>query len=139
MRRDRRTGRQRAAWQRAAQEKAKRDEARERVRTLLRALEAALRQAVCAAASAARPCANGASPAVVGRPDNVTTGARRRGKRAGHTPLELAGVTDAPTLAEALNQLCAAQPGAVSQPAQCYTFAEIFGLAVAEPASLQLA
>jgi len=62
-----------------------------------------------------------------------------RGKRAGHTPLELAGVTDAPTLAEALNQLCAAQPSAVSQPPKCYTFAEIFGLAVEEPAILQLA
>ena len=62
-----------------------------------------------------------------------------RGKRAGHTPLELAGVTDAPTLAEALNQLCAAQPSAVSQPPKCYTFAEIFGLAVEEPTVLQLA
>ena len=62
-----------------------------------------------------------------------------RQKRAGHTPLELAGVTDAPTLAEALNQLGAGQPIAVSQPAKCFTFAEIFGLAVEEPASLQFA
>jgi hypothetical protein len=62
-----------------------------------------------------------------------------RGQRAGHTPLELAGVTDAPALAEALNQLCAAQPSAVSQPPKCYTFAEIFGLAVEEPTVLQLA
>jgi len=62
-----------------------------------------------------------------------------RGTRADHTPLELAGVTDAPTLAEALNQLGAGQPIAVSQPAKCYTFAEIFGRAVEEPASLQFA
>ncbi len=62
-----------------------------------------------------------------------------RGKRAGSTPLELAGITDAPTLAEALNQLCAGQPVTVSQPAKQYTLAEIFGLAVAEPALLPLA
>ena len=36
------------------------------------------------------------------------------GKHAGHTPLELAGVTDAPTVAEALYQLGAGQPIAVS-------------------------
>ena len=62
-----------------------------------------------------------------------------RGKRAGSTPLELAGITDAPTLAEALNQLCAGQPVAVSQPAKQYTLAEIFGRAVEEPAILPLA
>jgi hypothetical protein len=62
-----------------------------------------------------------------------------RGKRAGNTPLELAGITDAPTLAEALSQLCAGQPVAVSQPAKQYTLAEIFGLAVEEQAILQLA
>lgn len=62
-----------------------------------------------------------------------------RGQRAGHTPLELAGVTDAPPLAVALNQLCAPQPAAVTQPTQRYTFAEIFGLAVEEQAILQLA
>jgi len=62
-----------------------------------------------------------------------------RGKRAGHTPLELAGVTDAPSLAEALNQLGAAQPVAVTQPAKRYTLAEIFGLSLEEQASLPLA
>jgi hypothetical protein len=61
-----------------------------------------------------------------------------RGTRAGSTPLELAGITDAPTLAEALNQLCAGQPVTVSQPAKQYTFAEIFGLAVAEQVVLPL-
>ena len=62
-----------------------------------------------------------------------------RGKRAGRTPLELAGVTDALTLAEALNQLGAAQPVAVSQPAKQYTLAEIFGLSLEEQVILQLA
>jgi hypothetical protein len=62
-----------------------------------------------------------------------------RGQRAGHTPLELAGVSDAPTLAEALNQLGAAQPVTVSQPAKQYTLAEIFGLAFEEQAILQFA
>jgi hypothetical protein len=62
-----------------------------------------------------------------------------RGKRTGHTPLDLAGVTDAPTLAEALNQLCSVQPGAVSQPVKHYTLAEVFGRALDELASLQLA
>ena len=61
-----------------------------------------------------------------------------RGKRAGSTPLELAGITAAPTLAGALNQLCAGQPVTVSQPAKQYTFAEIFGLAVAEQVVLPL-
>ncbi len=62
-----------------------------------------------------------------------------RGKRAGSTPLQLTGVTDAPTLAEALNQVCTVQPGAARQPAKRYTFAEIFGLSLEEQASLQLA
>jgi hypothetical protein len=62
-----------------------------------------------------------------------------RGKRAGRTPLELAGVTDALTLAEALNQLGAAQPVAVSQPAKQYTLAEIFGLSLEEQVILHLA
>jgi len=62
-----------------------------------------------------------------------------RGKRAGRTPLELAGVTDALTLAEALNQLGAAQPVAVSQPVKQYTLAEIFGLSLEEQVILQLA
>jgi len=62
-----------------------------------------------------------------------------RGKRAGRTPLELAGVTDALTLAEALNQLGAAQPVTVSQPAKQYTLAEIFGLTFEEQTILQLA
>jgi hypothetical protein len=62
-----------------------------------------------------------------------------RGKRAGHTPLELAGVTDAPPLAEAFYQLCAAQPAASSQPAIPYTLAEIFGLSFEEQAILQFA
>ena len=62
-----------------------------------------------------------------------------RGKRAGSTPLQLAGVTDAPTLAEALNQLCSVQPAAVSQPVKHYTLAEVFGLTPEELASLQLA
>jgi len=56
-----------------------------------------------------------------------------RGKRAGRTPLELAGVSDALTLAEALNQLSAAQP------AKQYTLAEIFGLSLEEQVILQLA
>lgn len=62
-----------------------------------------------------------------------------RGQRAGHTPLELAGGSDAPTLAEALNQLGAAQPVTVSQPAKQYTLAEIFGLSFEEQAILHLA
>jgi hypothetical protein len=62
-----------------------------------------------------------------------------RGQRAGNTPLELAGVSAAPSLAEALNQLGAVQPVAVSQPVKQYTLAEIFGLAVEEQAILQLA
>ena len=62
-----------------------------------------------------------------------------RGKRAGSTPLQLAGVTEAPTLAEALNQVCTAQPSAARQPAKRYTLAEIFGLSLEEQASLQLA
>ena len=62
-----------------------------------------------------------------------------RGKRAGNTPLQLAGVSDAPTLAEALNQLCTVPPAAASQPAKRYTFAEIFGLALEEQACLPLA
>jgi hypothetical protein len=62
-----------------------------------------------------------------------------RGKRAGGTPLQLAGVTDALTLAEALNQVCTAQPSAARQPTKRYTLAEIFGLSLEEQASLQLA
>ena len=62
-----------------------------------------------------------------------------RGKRAGSTPLQLAGVTAAPTLAQALDQLCSAQPATVSQPAKHYTLAEVFGLAPEELAFLQLA
>jgi hypothetical protein len=62
-----------------------------------------------------------------------------RGKRAGSTPLQLAGVSTAPTLAEALNQLCTNQPGAVEQPTIRYTLAEVFGLAREEQASLPLA
>jgi len=62
-----------------------------------------------------------------------------RGKRAGYTPLELAGVIDAPSLAEALNQLAAAEPVATNQPTQHYTFAEVFGLPLEEQAILQLA
>jgi hypothetical protein len=62
-----------------------------------------------------------------------------RGKRAGSTPLQLAGVSDAPTLAEALNQVCTAQPSAARQPTKRYTLAEIFGLSLEEQASLQLA
>jgi len=62
-----------------------------------------------------------------------------RGKRAGNTPLQLAGISDAPTLAEALNQLCAPQPVTARQPAKCYTLAEIFGLSLDEQAILQLA
>jgi hypothetical protein len=62
-----------------------------------------------------------------------------RGKRAGSTPLQLAGVTDAPTLAAALNQVCTTQPSAARQPAKRYTLAEIFGLSLEEQASLQLA
>ena len=62
-----------------------------------------------------------------------------RGKRAGHTPLQLAGVTAAPTLAQALNQLGAAQPAASNQPAIQYTLAEIFGLSFEEQAILQFA
>jgi len=61
-----------------------------------------------------------------------------RGKRAGHTPLELAGVTAAPTLAAALNQLCAGQPVAVSQPTKPYSLADIFGLSLEEQPILQL-
>jgi hypothetical protein len=38
-----------------------------------------------------------------------------RGKRAGHSPLELADVTDAPSLAEVLGQLVC--PNRVAQPA----------------------
>jgi len=62
-----------------------------------------------------------------------------RGKRAGYTPLELAGITDAPALAEALNQLGAAQPVTVSQPAKQYTLTEIFGLSFEAQAILQFA
>ena len=62
-----------------------------------------------------------------------------RGKRAGSTPLQLAGVTDAPTLAQALDQLCSPQPVAVSQPVKHDTLAEVFGLTPEELASLQLA
>jgi hypothetical protein len=62
-----------------------------------------------------------------------------RGKRAGSTPLQLAGSADAPTLAQALDQLCAGQPGTVSEPAKHYTLAEVFGLAPEERAILQLA
>jgi len=59
-----------------------------------------------------------------------------RGKRAGYTPLELAGITAAPALAEALNQLGAAQPVAAQQPTQHYTLAEVFGLSLEELAIL---
>jgi len=38
-----------------------------------------------------------------------------RGKRAGHSPLDLAGVEDVPSLAEVLGQLL--RPGVVAQPA----------------------
>ena len=62
-----------------------------------------------------------------------------RGKRAGSTPLQLAGSADAPTLAQALDQLCAGQPGTVSEPAKHYTLAEVFGLAPEERAILRLA
>jgi hypothetical protein len=62
-----------------------------------------------------------------------------RGKRAGNTPLQLAGVIDAPTLAEALNQLSTVQPAAARQPAKHYTLAEIFGLSLEAQASLPLA
>jgi hypothetical protein len=62
----------------------------------------------------------------------------RRGKRAGSTPLQLAGVSAAPTLAEALNQLCTAQPIAARQPPQRYTLAEVFALSLEQQASLQL-
>jgi len=59
-----------------------------------------------------------------------------RGKRADYTPLELAGITDAPALAEALNQLGAAQPVAAQQPTQHDTLAEVFGLSLEELAIL---
>jgi hypothetical protein len=62
-----------------------------------------------------------------------------RGRRAGSTPLQLAGVTDAPNLAQALDQLCAGQPVALSQPVKHYTLADVFGLATEELASLPLA
>jgi hypothetical protein len=62
-----------------------------------------------------------------------------RGKRTGRTPLQLAGVSAAPTLAEALNQLCTAQPVAATQPVKRYTLAEVFGLALEEQANLRLA
>jgi hypothetical protein len=62
-----------------------------------------------------------------------------RGKRAGSTPLQLAGLSTAPTLAEALNQLCTARPVAASQPVKRYTLAEVFGLSLEQQASLQLA
>ena len=51
----------------------------------------------------------------------------------------LVGVTDAPTLAEALNQLCAPQPVAGTQPAKRYTLTGISGLSPEEQAILQLA
>ena len=47
--------------------------------------------------------------------------------------------TDAPTLAQALDQLCSVQPGAASQPVKHYTLAEVFGLTPEELASLQVA
>ncbi|MCX7789374.1 MAG: hypothetical protein N2378_01925 [Chloroflexaceae bacterium] len=62
-----------------------------------------------------------------------------RGKRAGSSPLQLAGVSDAPTLAEAFDQLCTGLPVASSQPPRQYTLAEVFGLSLDEQAVLQLA
>ncbi len=62
-----------------------------------------------------------------------------RGQRAGSPLLQLAGGADAPTLAQALDQLCAGQPVMVSQPVKQYALAQVFGLAAEELASLQLA
>ena len=64
---------------------------------------------------------------------------RSPAEAAGNTPLQLAGVSDAPTLAEALNQLSTVQPAAARQPTIHYTLAEIFGLSLEEQASLPLA
>jgi len=56
----------------------------------------------------------------------------RRGKRAGYAPRELAGITEAPALAEALNPLAAAPPVAAPQPTQHYTLAAVCGLSLEE-------
>ena len=58
-----------------------------------------------------------------------------RGKRAGSSPVQLAGVPDAPSLSEALDQVLGSQPSATGQPVKLYTLAEVFGLeSSAQPA-----